>query len=174
MTYYRGDYSRSGYYRGDPFIGGLIGGAARALGVGGLVAKAGKWAVSRITGQTVKRAAQVAGGAVAAAAGTAVVNRMVNPPAPIEIGPLGLGGGAEEMGGGGTVVEVSPSGRRIRKRWSQREQRWIAIRKINPLNPRALKRSLRRAGGFEKFAKKTMNALFTTKAGVKKRKFKRS
>jgi len=54
------------------------------------------------------------------------------------------------------------------------DTRGIAIRKLNPLNPRALKRGLRRAYGFDKFARKTMNALYRTVPGkVKQRKFKR-
>lgn len=170
--YYRGDYTRGGYYRGDPFIGGLIGSAARALGAGKLVAKAGRWVAERISGSTVKKAAQITGGAIAAAAGTAVVNRVVNPAPTISMDPLevDMGGGG---GGGGTQTVVTSSGRRMRVRWSQSKGKWVAVRTMNPLNPKALKRSLRRAEGFEKFARRTMNALFKTSGGTKVRKFKR-
>lgn len=174
--YYRGDYTRGGYYRGDPFLGALIGGAARAVGLGKLAAKAGRWVAGRITGQSVKRATQVIGGTVAAAAGTAVVNRVLNPATPTismeELEPLelgGMGGG----GGGGTQVVTTASGRRMRVRWSSSKGKWVAVRSMNPLNPKALKRSLRRAEGFEKFARRTMNALFKTSGGTKVRKFKR-
>ena len=89
MPYYgaRGDYvgGRSNYYRGDPFIGAIIGGVARAVGAGPLIAKAGRWVAGRITGQGLKRAAQTAVGV----AGTAVVGTAVN---------RALGGGAQPRG----------------------------------------------------------------------------
>jgi len=179
MPYYgaRGDYvgGRSNYYRGDPFLGALLGGVARSVGLGKLAAKAGRWAVGRITGQGIKRATQAAGAVVGTAVVTSAVNRAVggNPVQLEEIGelaPMEVGGG----GGGGTQWVVSPSGRRMRVRWSSSKGKWVAVRSMNPLNPKALNRALRRAGGFEKFAKKTVNALYRSSTGATKtRKFKR-
>lgn len=179
MPYYgaRGDYvgGRSNYYRGDPFLGALVGAVARKVGVGALAAKAGRWVAGRITGAGLRRGAQV----VAATAGTAVVGAAVNRaigPSPTELEEIGeleapAGGGG---GGGGTTWVVTASGRRMRVRWSQTKGKWVAVRSMNPLNPKALNRALRRAGGFEKFAKKTVNALYRSSTGATKtRKFKR-
>lgn len=174
--YYRGDYTRGGYYRGDPFLGALIGGVARSVGLGKVAAKAGRWLAGRITGSSVKRATQVIGGTVAGAVATTVANRVLAPSPTItmeNIEPLDMGGGEVMGGGGGTQVVMTASGRRMRVRWSSSKGKWVAVRTMNPLNPKALKRSLRRAEGFEKFARRTMNALFKTSGGTKVRKFKR-
>lgn len=49
----------------------------------------------------------------------------------------------------------------------------VRNRHLNPLNPRALKRALRRAHGFEKFARRVMTAqYFTAHSPHKKHKFK--
>lgn len=177
--YYRGDYVGSGYYRGDPFLGAAVGFVARKVGLGALAAKAGRWAAERITGAGLKTAAKTAGGLVGTAAIGAVVNRVTSP-SPISIGEIempGMGVGPSMSGGGGgmsgTQIIISPSGRRMRVRWSQTKQKWVAVRSMNPLNPKALNRSLRRASGFEKFAKKTMNALYKTSGGTRTRKFKK-
>lgn len=172
--YYRGDYYRgdANYYRGDPFIGGLIGAAARAIGVGKIASKVGRWAVQRVTGSGLKRVA----GAGAAVAGTAVVgaavNKAVNPATEVELNF--------------DDSEVTIDGRRGRRRkypvWRVHKghgpnagQAYLYYGpKMNALNPRALKRSLRRAERFETFAKRTMNALFKTSGGRKVRKFKKS
>jgi len=179
MPYYgaRGDYvgGRSNYYRGDPFLGAIVGGIARSVGLGSLAAKAGRWVAGRITGQGLKRAAQ---GAVAVAGTTIVgtaVNRAIGGGATPELMPIeDLGGGGGGGGGGGTQWVQTASGRRMRVRWSSTKGKWVAVRSLNPLNPKALNRALRRASGFEKFAKKTVNALYRTSTGATKtRKFKR-
>lgn len=46
-------------------------------------------------------------------------------------------------------------------------------RRMNPLNPKALRRALRRAEGFEKFAKRTVNALYKTVDGRRVRTYKK-
>lgn len=176
MPYYgaRGDYvGGSNYYRGDPFLGALVGTVARRVGLGKVAAKAARWVGQRITGASVKRAAQVAGATVAGTVVTAAVNRAVGP-SPVELEEIGelepMGGG----GSGGTQWVGTPSGRRMRVRWSATKGKWVAVRSMNPLNPKALNRALRRASGFEKFAKKTVNALYRTSTGATKtRKFKR-
>jgi len=68
-----------------------------------------------------------------------------------------MGGGDEQ--GPGVQMEVSRDGRRIRKRWSSRKQKYVAIRTMNPLNPRALRRAVRRATSFERFAKTVVSTL---------------
>jgi hypothetical protein len=138
MSYYRGDY-----YRGDPFIGGLIGGAAKALGVGKLVSKAAGWVGKQITGSSVKKA--VVGTTVAAAAPiliSGLPTSAPSAPAPIQLGPIGINPGNMFPGGAPGIT------------WGTRKRR-----RMNVLNPRALKRALRRAEGFEKIAQRTVNAL---------------
>lgn len=156
MGYYRGDYYRgdggNNYYRGDPFLGGLI---------GGLAAKAGKWAVKRITGSGLKKTA-------IATVGTGIAIGMPRIPLP--------GGGSLDIGaalpGGAPLFTPGqcPPGYHLDKRT---RSKCVRNRKMNPLNPRALKRGLRRAEGFEIFAKRTMNALYKTVGGTRTRKFKK-
>jgi len=178
-VYYRGDYVPSGYYRGDPFLGAAVGFVARKIGLGALASKAGRWAAERITGSGLKTATKAVAGVAGTAAIGAVVNR-VTTPSPISMGEIEMPGmgvgpsmGGMGGGGGGTQIIVTASGRRMRVRWSQTKQKWVAVRSMNPLNPKALNRSLRRASGFEKFAKKTMNALYKTSGGTRTRKFKK-
>lgn len=158
MGYYqRGDYYRGDYYRGDPFLGGLIGSAARALGVGKIAAKAGRWLAGKITPGAVKTAAGVAAtGAAAAAVPYILPSTSGGSQMPVTIGPLGIDPGSALPGGQPLFT------------WGRRK-----YRRMNPLNPRALKRALRRAEGFEKFAKRTVNALYKTSDGRKTKRFKK-
>lgn len=141
-------YMRGDYYRGDPFLGGLIGAAVGA--VGSLFKKK---AISKI------------GGAVGSAVG-----KISGRAGPIirDIGLPLLGGGA--VGAGGTAI-------------AQRLGPMVGFgggtkrRRMNPLNPRALRRAIRRAEGFEAFARKTVNALYKTSScgcSTKKRRFKKA
>ena len=160
-----GYYARGDYYRGDPFIGALIGGAAKSLGLGKVVSKAASWIGSKISPSSVKKAT-TAVATIGAGAAAIPVLRNVLPAAmpqsmpPINIGPLGVSPG-----------NVLPGGEPLFT-WGKRKRR-----KMNPLNPKALKRAVRRAEGFEKFAKSTVNALYKTSScgcSKKTRKFKRS
>lgn len=150
MPYYRGDYirgGRSGYYRGDPFLGALIGSAAKALGVGKIVSKGAAWLGSKITGSAVKKAAVATAGAIAApvlynAATSALPVSQSLPP--LQIGQVGINP-MNALPGGEPFITY---GRR-------------KYRRMNPLNPKALKRAIRRADGFEKFAKSVMSSFHT-------------
>lgn len=158
MPYYRGDYvapGRGGYYRGDPFLGALVGGLARSVGLGKVVAKAGRWVAQRVTGKTVKAATVAAAGAAALPVLTAALpSPSTSAAMPVQLGPIGIDPGSFLPGGEPFITYG-------RKKY----------RRMNPLNPRALKRAIRRAEGFEKFAKKTMSALVKPGGG---RKFKRA
>ena len=153
MGYYRGDggnYYRGDYYKGDPFLGGLI--AKGVAKVGGRLVTGALNLARRTGAKTVGGAIARAGGA-AATAGTAVsvgrqVYRGTRPGMEIDINPMDI------LPGGSPFISV-------RRKY----------RKLNPLNPKALKRALRRAEGFEKFAKRTMVALVKPGGG---RKFKRT
>lgn len=147
MGYYRGDgnnYYRGDYYRGDPFLGGLIAGA-----VGKLAGKAAGWVGRKIGG----RAGAAAAGA---AVGTALVPTQSG--MPINLGPIGI----DPRG-------ILPGGRPFTTFGAQTKKR----RRINPLNPKALRRALRRAEGFEKFSQRTVNAMYRVIDGKKVRTFKR-
>lgn len=144
MGYYRGDYYRGDYYRGDPFIGGLIAGAA-----GKLIGKAASWVGRRVGGAAGRAAGTIAREAVpstiAGAAGYVAGRRFTQGTGMMPIPQLGPEPGA--WGGG-------------KKKY----------RRMNPLNPKALRRALRRAEGFEKFARKTVSGL---RYGAKKFKSQR-
>jgi hypothetical protein len=135
MGYYRGDY-----YRGDPFLGALAGLVAKPLTK--LAGKAVSWVGKQALGSP-KAAAATVGTALAAAP----ILRMAAPapvssPPPINFGPIGVNPMAALPGG----QPLFTYGTRKRRR-------------MNVLNPRALKRALRRAEGFEKIAQRTVNAL---------------
>lgn len=139
MGYYRGDY-----YRGDPFLGAL---AARALP---FAAKALKKVVPLITGRNLKRAAGAA--ATVGIAGPVLMGGGPRPPGrpPIRIGPIEVDPMAALPGG-------EPLFSRVPKERT--------YRRMNVLNAKALRRAIRRAEGFEKIARKTVNAL---RSGPKK------
>lgn len=145
MSYYRGDYHRGDYYRGDPFIGALV------AGVGGKLVKKGAGWVGRKLG----------GAGAAIGRGVAMTPPILRDAAGSTIG------GAVGYGIG-RLPTLSPSeglpfGLGGKKKY----------RKMNPLNPRALRRALRRAEGFEKFAKRTVNALYRNVDGRRTRSFKK-
>lgn len=140
MPYYRGD---GNYYRGDPFLGALV---------GGLVGKAAKWAVGRIGGGAAKRR-------VSNLPGIGAVTGSLIPTIPSIPTPFGTINPGNIFPGGEPFI--TPSGKRYRR--------------MNPLNPKALRRALRRAEGFEKFARRTVNALYkTSPGGGKKKRFKKA
>jgi len=133
VPYYRGDYYRGDYYRGDPFLGVLAGMAGRA--VGRLAGKAGQWVGRQVAGTGRSVVKQITGGAIPGTiAGTIGVSIGKRLGQPTEMMPIPSVGG---MAFGG------------KKRY----------RRMNPLNPKALRRALRRAEGFEKFARKTVSGL---------------
>ena len=168
MSYYRGDYYRGDYYRGDPFLGAIVGRAGAALG------KLAVRAVSTRMGRGV-----LAGGAAAETArryiesqrpeGTSMPGGSIP-----QLGPLAPPPGTAVSPR--TTVSLDKLGRPVSLDKLDRRLKEIgkARRRINPLNPRALKRALRRAEGFEAFAKKTVNALYKTVDGRRVKTFKRT
>lgn len=153
MPYYRGDFYGGGTYRrGDPFIGALVAGAVKGIAggaIGRAVGRAGAWIGKKAGSKTAQDVmAQLPGVGVGIAAAP-ILTKMAPgnfPALPAMPGELTLPWGGQ------------------RKKY----------RKMNPLNPRALKRALRRAEGFEKFAKKTVNALYKTVDGRRVKTYKRS
>ncbi len=155
MPYYRGDayYGRGGnYYKGDPFLGAVVGGL-----IGGAAKKAARWVAKKVTG---------AGTAVAQAAPT--ILRDAAPAAAAGAVGVALGQKLPTLAPGPMLPMIPQAGPGmalvpVRK-----------YRRMNPLNPRALKRALRRAEGFEKFAKKTVNALYRVVDGRRVKTYKRT
>jgi len=153
VSYYRGDggnYYRGDYYKGDPFLGGLIAAGARKLlpAVGrGLLGLARRTGAKTVGGAIARGAGAVATAGTVVGIGRDVV-RATRPGREMEIDIGNILPGGEPLIG-------------YRRKY----------RKLNPLNPKALKRALRRAEGFEKFAKRTMVALVKPGGG---RKFKRT
>lgn len=138
MAYYgRGDYYsglRGDYYRGDPFLGALLGAAVPMIG------KAVGWLGSKL-GST-------AGSAIARGAATGVAAAAV---------PLAYNALEQHQGMriGKKIIHptaILPGG----KPFITSARRY---RRMNVLNPKALRRALRRAEGFEKFARRTVTAL---------------
>lgn len=146
MPYYRGDayYGRgSNYYRGDPFLGAVVGGL-----IGGAAKKVGRFIGSKV------------GGAVGRAG--AAVGPVLRDAAP------GIVGGAAGYTIG-RIPQLAPSSEMPFFGGEKKK-----YRRMNPLNPRALKRALRRAEGFEKFAKRTVNAMYRVIDGRKVRTYKKT
>lgn len=154
MGYYRGDganYYRGDYYRGDPFLGALVGSV-----VGKAAGRVGRFIGSKLGGSAGRAVASVARdaapGIVGGVAGYTVGRALPTLPGP-DMTPIGPDGKRVK---GGKYVWTAPR------------------RRMNPLNPRALKRALRRAEGFEKFAKRTVNAMYRVIDGRKVRTYKKS
>ena len=134
------------YYRGDYYRGDYYRGDPF---IGGLIAGA----VGKAAGRAVSWIGKKVGGSSAGrAAATVAVGSQFLPP--VSFGPITVDPRAALPGGKPFV---------FRKK----------SRRMNPLNPRALKRALRRAEGFEKFAAKTVNALYRVIDGRKVRTYKK-
>jgi hypothetical protein len=155
VSYYRGDYYRGDYYRGDPFLGALAGAAARK--VGGLALRALRGTGAKTVGGGLARVATGAAAAVpiVQAAGSLIPGRATGQ-MPISLGPIGI-----------DPMAALPGGRPLFAFGKAKR------RKMNPLNPKALRRALRRSEGFEKFAARTVNSLYKVIDGRKVRTFKR-
>jgi len=165
VSYYRGDYYRGdsgNYYKGDPFLGGLIAAGARRV-LAPLARKAGRWIGRQTVGGLIGKTA----GAAATAGTVVAVGREVMSPGPgrpIEIDLGSMAPGGEPFISRGQC----PPGYHLNKADGPKGPKGsycVRNRRMNPLNPRALKRGLRRAEDFEKFARRTVNAL---RSGPKK------
>lgn len=136
-----------GYYRGDYYRGDYYRGDPF---LGGLVAGFAGKALGRVgswIGKKVGGAGRAAGPIIRDAA-PAVAGGAVGMAIP-RLGPM--------------VERMGPISFGSKKQY----------RRMNPLNPKALRRALRRAEGFEKFAQKTVNALYRNIDGRRTRTFKK-
>lgn len=164
MGYYQGDYYRGDYYQGSPLA--LIGGALKlgsklvkpAVKIGSKVVKAVGKVLAPGTSKTVQREV---GTAVTVGTGVGIGT---------SIAKKVLGGGTptpmvtheEAKNGGGGFVSSGACGRGPRldrdgvpcaKKYGGRG----CSHRMNVANPRALRRSIRRARGFAKLARKVLS-----------------
>lgn len=169
MPYYQGDYYQGDYYQGDPgifsFLGKAVGAAAGFIpGAGGVVGAMRKAFTPMFAGGAraiIPRVASVGkkvGGAlikhpVLSAAGAAGA-----------IGLMGMGAGAGRMGGRRHARYGQP-GEKGYHESKKHPGLWVRNRRMNVCNPRALRRSLRRAHGFAKLAMHTIHLIHPKKKG---------
>ena len=139
-------YYRGDYYRGDGgnyYRGDPFIGAVVGSLAGKAIGRLGSFIGRRVGGAARVAAREAVPSAIAGAAGYAAGQR-AGTMTTLQPEP----------------VVIGPDGKR-------------KYRRMNPLNPRALRRALRRAEGFEKFAKRTVNALYKTVDGRRVRSFKK-
>jgi hypothetical protein len=177
MSYYRGDYYRGDYYKGDPYLGFILKGAAR-LGAGLVrtVAKrsvqAGRALIGSSAGRTAVGTAVgggviVAGEEIARQAGRRVFEETAGASPNYPEGTAGARPGGPVMVPMG-AKGMCPPGFHPNKADGPKGAKGtycVRNRRMNPLNPRALRRALRRSEDFEQIAKRTVNAL---RAGPRK------
>lgn len=153
-----GYYARGDYYRGDPFLGEII----KAVGK-----KVTSWVAGRVGGSTLKN--QVQGyvgpsGALPVLLGNPLPGLQV-PGTNTTINPTAILPGGRPFTQPTSSVAMNgqcPKGFHLNKqdgKYGAAGTYCVRNRSLNPLNPRALKRGLRRAERFEKFARRTVNGL---------------
>lgn len=142
MSYYQGDFYQGDFYQGDPgffsFLGGLAKSAAGFIpGVGGIV----QGALSKIGSKTPKMLTAghgmvpLASGILKRGKGVVLKHPVLSGAAAAgTIGALGVGAGRRMAGAG------------MRRH-----------RRMRVTNPKALRRALRRAQGFEKLARRVLH-----------------
>ncbi len=153
MGYYQGDFYAGA--RGDPGIGSFFG---SLLGMGASLIPGGSM-VKKTVG-VLAGAATHGRGIVKRAGGVIMKHPVLSGAAAVGIG-MGAGAGAEKMLARGGVGGACPRGHHI----SRKSGRCVRNRHMNPCNPRALRRAVRRAHSFAKFAMKTIHLTHPKKKG---------
>jgi hypothetical protein len=175
MGYYQGDYYQGDYYQGDPFIGGLIAG-----GVSWLAKKIGKKAAAPLfqgTKALARRGASAPPGVMSAflptaAAGAAGVMAARSPQFQIPVPGGGVFRPSRILPGGVPAYTPGecPKGFHMNKsRGSDGAPpgtKCVRNRRMNPANPQALRRSLRRVSGFAKLAQRTKRDIARANSAV--------
>jgi hypothetical protein len=164
MGYYQGDYYAGA--RGDPFWGSLIGVAKRVGGAllggsfGGGKAKPVLSSIPAAMGGI-----QAAGRAIIKRGGQAIIKHPVLSAA----GAAGVGGMV--AGAAGEALMTGGGGGHVRgfhlckSKHGCKSGQWVRNRHMNPCNPRALRRAIRRATRFTKLAMKTIHLVHPKKKG---------
>jgi hypothetical protein len=159
MGYYQGDYYAGA--RGDPFWGALIGLARKGIGLalGGI---RGGGAPRIGTPATMAQLGEKAGAIVRAGKGMIIKHPVLSAAgAAGALGALGTAGVSHMMGPGG-----APRGfHHCKSKHGCKSGQWVRNRHMNPCNPRALRRAIRRATRFTHLAMKTIHLVHPKKKG---------
>jgi hypothetical protein len=170
VGYYQGDFYAG--YRGDPGFFGFLGGLAKSAV--GLIPGIGP-AVQSIITRGARVAAPAAAG-IARSGGMAIIKRGASTlgRAVVKHPVLSAAGAAGAVGALGGAVAV---GRRMARPAMVDPTTGLQVRRrrrMNPCNPRALRRAVRRAHAFTKLAMKTIHLVHPKKkvrfGGFRKRK----
>lgn len=159
MGYYQGDYYAGA--RGDPFWGALLGVAKRVGGalLGGARGGGGPKMLPAAAGGI----PAAMGGAVSA--GRAIIKRgvgaIIKHPVLSAAGAAGVGGMV--LGAGGEML--ARPGMHPGFHVSRKTGKMVRNRHMNPCNPRALRRAIRRATRFTHLAMKTIHLVHPKKKG---------
>jgi hypothetical protein len=151
MGYYMGDYYAGDYYRGDPGFFSALGGIGRrvaGVGVGLLPGGGAVTSLAKLGATALARRGVGKAGALARRAGTAIVAHPV----------ISAAAGAGVIGGAASMSRVSsPSARSSMSEMIRRSHAIGASlrrrRRMNPYNPKALRRAVRRAHAFARMAR---------------------
>lgn len=165
MGYYMGDYRRGDYYRGtagDPFLGGLfskvfsVGKSLLGLGGGGVSSGAIEKAVQTGITKSFPGVGMVGGGL------RKVSGLIKAHPVITGAGAAGIigavAGRAEGMAG---MIPAHARGFHV----SRKTGKVVRNRHMNPCNPRALRRAIRRTHSFARLAMHTIHLVHPKKAG---------
>ena len=182
MSYYGGDFYRGDYYAGDPGIFGTIGNifkkalpvaASFIPGVGGIVGGA----ASKLLTSHVPAAAGVATAGKVTALSSVVqkgVAAIKGHPILSAAGAAGVAAGGMGLVAGGAMHPAVAAGLAQKGFHMSKARKVYGVvhpphlvrnRRMNVCNPRALRRSLRRAHGFAKLAMRTIHLVHPKKKG---------
>ena len=148
MGYYMGDYYAGS--RGDPGIGSFLSGLVGMIPGGGVISKAVR-GVSGLVGAATK------GRGIVKAVGGAIMKHPV----------LSAAGAAGVVGAGAVGAHSLLAGHhgKCRKTHINKHGKEVCNRRMNPCNPRALRRAIRRTHGFAKLAMRTIHLVHPKKKG---------
>jgi len=151
VSYYMGDAYRGDYYRGDPGIASFFGGLVKKIG--GAIFKPGG-ANGATYGPTMEQLTRYGSSAIGKVTG-AIAKHPVLSAAGAAAGVGILGGmGAESLMG---RAAPGAKGFHMSKARKGHPSHLVRNRHMRSTNPRALRRALRRVGGFAHFAKRVMH-----------------
>ena len=154
MGYYVGDF-----YAGDPGIGSFFGGLAKkAIGFIPGIGPAASTIVSSIG-----RGRAATAGVVKAASGVIMKHPVVSGAAAAGIGLAGAASAVRMIGGGG-AGGLAPKGYHLCKsKHGCKRGQFVRNRHMNPCNPRALRRAIRRTHSFARLAMHTIHLVHPKK-----------
>jgi hypothetical protein len=176
MSYYQGDfYGNGGYYRGDPFLGGLlsfgkkiIGGVGKLLGGGSTTKIITMPGGAPIGARALPAIKAVVQRGMQTGVGRAIIKHPVVSAAAAAGALGGASGAILGRAGRAPAMMQLPDGSVVRMRHRKR---------MNVCNPRALRRAIRRTHGFAKLAMRTIHLVHPKKkahfGGFRKRRAKK-